>query len=314
MASRSRRRSLMFMRLTYEALQHFRNPYGRSNPPFTITAREARMQIYTLNVGQGQFVIVTGSTQAIIVDTYVPLNPSKDIVNVKGALAAILQGKELVGLMVTGFDSDHFNEVGMKIVLNKYRPNWIMYPRYFKSTKTADACFAVIRTYENQTKFPKYSVSLDRNETRFYYKLSTDFYIEVFSPHAEDMSSSNNCSLVCKITERSTGRSYLVTGDTENDRWASICRIFGAAIAADVLDAPHHGSRNGISAAALKLIRPHTVLISAGVNNQYGHPSPETRTLMASHAQKCYETCFGTGQSLKTVADANGISTYKFNS
>lgn len=272
------------------------------------------MHVYTLNVGQGQFVIVTGNTQAIIVDTYVPLNPSKDIVNVKGALATILQGKELVGLMVTGFDSDHFNEVGMKIVLNKYRPNWIMYPKYFKNTNTADACFAAIRSFETQTKFTKCSVSLDRNETRFYNKLSTEFQIEAFSPHAEDMNSSNNCSLVCKITERSTGRSYLVTGDTENDRWASICRIFGTAIAADVLDAPHHGSRNGISATALKLIRPHTVLISAGVNNQYGHPSPETRILLASHAQKCYETCCGTGQSLKTVADANGIITYKFNS
>jgi len=92
------------------------------------------MQIYTLNVGQGQFVVVTGDTQAIIIDTYVPLNPSADIVNVKGALATILQGKQLVGLMVTGFDSDHFNEVGIKIVLNKYRPNWIMYPKYFKNT------------------------------------------------------------------------------------------------------------------------------------------------------------------------------------
>lgn len=271
------------------------------------------MNIYTLNVGQGQFVVVTGNTQAIIVDTYVPLNPSNDIVNVKGALATILQGKELVGLMVTGFDSDHFNEVGMKIVLNKYRPNWIMYPKYFKNTDTADACFAAIRSYETQTKFTKYSVSLDRNETRFYNKLTNDFQIEAFSPHSEDMNSSNNCSLVCKIKERSTGRSYLVTGDTENDRWASIRRIFGTAIAADVLDAPHHGSKNGISAATLALIKPHTVLISAGVDNQYGHPSQEARALFADHAQKYYETCYGTGQSLKTVADAGGINTYKFN-
>jgi beta-lactamase superfamily II metal-dependent hydrolase len=278
----------------------------------TTQGGEAHMHIYTLNVGQGQFVVVTGETQAIIIDTYVPLNPTNDIINVKGALATILQGKELVGLMVTGFDSDHFNEVGVKIVLNKYRPNWIMYPKYFKKTDTADACFAVIRAYETQTKFPRYSVSLEQNATRFYNKLSTNFQIEAFSPHADDMNSSNNCSLVCKIKELSSGRSYLVTGDTENDRWASIVKIFDNSIAADVLDAPHHGSKNGISAAALALIKPHTVLISAGVNNQYGHPSPEARQLFAAHAQKYYETCYGTGQSLKTVVDANGINTYKF--
>lgn len=270
------------------------------------------MIIYTLNVGQGQFVVVTGDTQAIIIDTYVPLNPTNDVVNVKAALATILAGKELVGLMVTGFDSDHFNEVGLKIVLNKYRPNWIMYPKYFKDTKTADACFAAINTFEGQQPFARFSVSLASNDTRFYNKVSKDFQIEAFSPHAADMNSSNNCSLVCKIKERSTGRSYLVTGDTENDRWASITRIFGDAIATDVLDAPHHGSKNGISAAAMKLIQPHTVLISAGVNNQYGHPDSEAMNLFRVHAQKYFTTNSGGGQSLKTVADRADINTYKF--
>lgn len=271
------------------------------------------MNIYTLNVGQGQFVVVTGDTQAIIIDTYVPLAPTNDIVNVKGALANILQGKELVGLMITGFDSDHFNEVGIKIVLNKYRPNWIMYPKYFKDTKTADACFAVIKTFETQKAFTKYSVSLEKNDTRLYNKLSTEFQIEVFSPHAEDMNSSNNCSLVCRLKELATGRTYLVTGDTENDRWSSITRIFGTSISADVLAAPHHGSKNGVSAAAMALIKPHTVLISAGVDNQYGHPDPEATKLFSAHAQKYFATCHGEGQSLKTVITAAEVSTLKFN-
>lgn len=270
------------------------------------------MNIYTLNVGQGQFVVVTGETQAIIVDTYLPLNPTNDIVNVKAALASILKGKELVGLMITGFDSDHFNEIGIRIVLNKYRPNWIMYPQYFKDTKSADACFAVIKSYETQKAFTRYSVNLEKNDTRFYKKLSTDFEIEAFSPHAEDMNSSNNCSLVCKIKELATGKTYLVTGDTENDRWSSITRIFGSSIAADVLAAPHHGSKNGISAAAIALIKPHTVLISAGVNNQYGHPDGEATKLFASSAKKLYVTCHGDGQSLHTEANKAGVNTYKF--
>ena len=271
------------------------------------------MNIYTLNVGQGQFVVVTGQKQALIVDTYVPLSPAHPIVSVKGALATILEGKDLVGLMVSGFDSDHFNEVGIKIVLNKYRPNWIMYPKYFKPTSTADACFAAIHAFETQKTFTRYSVSLEQNDTRIYDKLSTDFQIEAFSPHAEDMNSSNNCSLVCKVKERSTGRSYLVTGDTEQDRWDSITRIFGTAIAADVLDAPHHGSKNGITASALALIRPHTVLISAGVENQYGHPDAEATKLFAEYASKHFATCWGDGQSLKTVVDASDVNTYKFN-
>lgn len=270
------------------------------------------MEIYTLNVGQGQFVVVTGDTQAVIVDTYVPLNPTNDVVHVKAALATILQGKELVGLMVTGFDSDHFNEVGMKIVLNKYRPNWIMYPKYFKETKVADACFGVIKSFESQKSFNRHSVSLSLNDTRFYSKLSKDFQFEIFSPHSADMNSSNNCSLVCRIKERSTGCTYLVTGDTENDRWKSIVKYFGTALASDVLAAPHHGSKNGISAEAIALIKPKTVLISAGVGNQYGHPDSEATRLFAAHANKYHSTSHNGGQSIRTVASGQDVNSYNF--
>ena len=148
------------------------------------------MQIYTLNVGQGQFVVVTGTSHAFIVDTFVPLSPSQPVINVKSALATILAGKELVGLIITGFDADHFNEVGMRIVLNKYRPNWIMYPKYFKKTDTASTCFSIIESFEKEKKFTRYSVSLSDNATRFYNNLSSEFVFEAFSPHSADMNSS----------------------------------------------------------------------------------------------------------------------------
>ncbi|MDD2464824.1 MAG: hypothetical protein PHI97_12580 [Desulfobulbus sp.] len=270
------------------------------------------MHIYTLNVGQGQLVVVTGSSQAFIVDTYVPINPTNDVINVKAALASILHGKELVGLIVTGFDADHFNEVGMRIVLNKYRPDWIMYPKYFKKTKEANSCFSVIEGFETQKKFRRVSVSLSQNDTRFYSKLSSDFSYEVLSPHAADMNSSNNCSLVCKVKEHATGKTYLITGDTENDRWDSIAYYFGDALSSDVLAAPHHGSKNGITAGALNLIRPRTVLISAGVDNQYGHPDAGTTRLFAAHTSDYYSTSYGKGQSLKTIVSATEVKTFKF--
>jgi beta-lactamase superfamily II metal-dependent hydrolase len=211
------------------------------------------MEIYTLNVGQGQFVVVTGENQAIIVDSFLPLNPSEEIINVKGALAKILTGKELIGLMITGFDADHFNEIGLKIILNKYRPNWIMYPKYFKKSTNADNCFSVINSFDANEGIARISVSLSKNENRFYTKLSNDFTFEAFSPHQADMNSSNNCSLVVKIVENASKASYLVTGDTENERWENIAKYFGSSIKADVLDAPHHGSKNGITDSAMSL-------------------------------------------------------------
>jgi competence protein ComEC len=270
------------------------------------------MKIYTLNVGQGQFVIVTGQEEAFVIDTYVPLNPKADIVNVKGALAIILNGKKLIGIMVTGFDADHFNEVGLKIVLNKYRPDWIMYPKYFKKTGNADTCFSAIDSFETQKQFKRISVALSMKDSRFYEKLSNEFSFEVFSPHTDDMNSSNNCSLVCKVKERTTGATYLITGDTENDRWRSITKYFGNVIDSTVLDAPHHGSKNGISIEAIKLIRPHTVLVSAGVQNQYGHPDREATKLFDSHAKGWFSTNQNGGMSWVTDISATEVKTYKF--
>jgi len=270
------------------------------------------MKIYTLNVGQGQFVVVTGDTEAIIVDTSVSLSPKEPIINVKSALVDILKGKNLIGVMITGFDDDHFNEVGIKIALNKYRPNWIMYPKYFKKTKTADACFRVIESFEANGKFKRVSVLLDDNDTRFYNKLSDDFKFEVFSPHAEDMGCSNNCSLVCKITERSTNSTYLVTGDTENSRWENIVEIFDYRLKSDALAAPHHGSENGITESAIEHINPHTVLISAGVDNEYGHPGTEALKIFRKKAKRVYSTSASNGQSLVTEITRNTISTTKY--
>jgi beta-lactamase superfamily II metal-dependent hydrolase len=270
------------------------------------------MKIYTLNVGQGQLVVVVGDNEAIIVDTSVPLAPAKPIINVKSALADILSGKNLIGLMITGFDADHFNEVGVRIVLNKYRPDWIMYPKYFKETKSANAGFAAIREFEKQKEITKHSIILGANNNRFYNSLSKNFFMEVFSPHAEDMNSSNNCSLVCKINEISTGAKYLVTGDTENDRWDSIVKLFGSNIQCDVLSAPHHGSKNGITSAAIKLMKPKTVLISAGVDNSYGHPDAEAIKIFSDSGAEVYSTNYKSGQSILTAITKDGTKSFLY--
>lgn len=270
------------------------------------------MNIYTLNVGQGQFIVVTGPAEAFIVDTYIPLNPTNDIINVKSALAKILDGKKLIGLAITGFDSDHFNEIGLRIVLHKYRPNWIMYPKYFKETQNANTCFSIIKQFESQKPFDRISVSLSQNNSRFYNKLSSEFTFEVFSPHSDDMNSSNNCSLVCKVKESYSNRTYLITGDTEIDRWGSIVYYFGDRLASDVLAAPHHGSRNGISSEVLTNIRPQEIIISAGVNNQYGHPDAEATALFSRHAKKFYSTNYGGGQSINTVVTTQEVNSLKF--
>ena len=43
----------------------------------------------------------------------------------------------------------------------------------------------------------------------------------------------------------------------------------------DVLKAGHHGSNTSNSVAFMDLVKPEVVVISAGLDNQYGHPHQE---------------------------------------
>ena len=69
--------------------------------------------------------------------------------------------------------------------------------------------------------------------------------------------------------------SVLLTGDVERDAEASLLAATPAALAADVLKVPHHGSRTSSAPAFLDAVRPRVAVISVGAENRYHLPAPE---------------------------------------
>lgn len=272
------------------------------------------MNIITANVGQGALAIVRDAGEAILVDSRIPASDDKTVAYVKELLAVSLKNHYVKGLILTGFDDDHSDLVGASIILRKYRPDWVMYPTYYKDSTEAEQVFALIdeevvarRTSSNPLR--KVSVRLDQLADRNLRGLSDHFDFELFSPHIEDMDCSNNCSIVLKLTGRGPrGFSYLITGDTENARWDTICRLFGSALKSHVLAAPHHGSRNATHPASLVHIAPHTVLISAGVDSQYGHPHGAALRVYG-HVAKVFSTNMEGGVTLLTEPGSTELTT-----
>jgi beta-lactamase superfamily II metal-dependent hydrolase len=273
------------------------------------------MNIVTVNVGQGALAIVRHQKEAIIVDCRVPPASDRTVAYVKEMMALALKDHHVQGLILTGFDNDHSEIVGASIVLRKYRPDWIMYPKYFKDSDEAKRVFALIndevKTRRLSTNpLEKISVRVDQLANRKLRGLSDKFDFELFSPHIEDMDSSNNCSIVLKLTGRGiSGFSYLITGDTEYPRWETINRLFGTALKSHVVAAPHHGSRNATHPAALLNIAPHTVLISAGVESQYGHPHSQALQVYDQVSKYVFSTSMEGGVSLLTQPGATELST-----
>ncbi|HXM64948.1 MAG TPA: hypothetical protein VN950_29060 [Terriglobales bacterium] len=273
------------------------------------------MNILTAGVGQGALAIVRHAGEAIIVDSRIPACDDKTVAFVKELLAIALKGHNVIGLVLTGFDDDHCDLVGTSIVLRKYRPDWVMYPKYFKESTEAEKVFVLIDEEEKARRnssnpLKRVSVRLDLLSQRSLKGLSNNFDFELFSPHIEDMDCSNNCSIVLKVTGRGPGGfSYLVTGDTENARWDTISEFFGSALKSHVLAAPHHGSKNATHPASLLQIAPHTVLISAGVDSQYGHPDPAALRVYSRVAKYVFSTNMEGGASLLTQPGARELTT-----
>jgi len=273
------------------------------------------MNIITVNVGQGALSIIRHNNEAIIVDCRIPPSSDNTVTFVKEMFATALKGHNVKGLVLTGFDDDHCDVVGIALVLQKYRPDWVMYPCYYKDTQEAKSVFRLIDQQEKERRgstnpLRRISVRVDRLSSRNLPGLSRDFAFELFSPHIEDMSSSNNCSIVLKVTGIGPGGfSYLITGDTEVERWQTIARLFGSALKSHVLAAAHHGSINGVHPAALLHIEPHTVLISAGVDSQYGHPDPAAVKAYKRVAKYVYSTNMQGGVSLFTKPGATELTT-----
>jgi beta-lactamase superfamily II metal-dependent hydrolase len=214
----------------------------------------------------------------VIVDAHMPECDDISSEQIEKSLDHYLAKSNVRGLILTGLDRDHACPAGVESILTRYQPDWVMYPKYFKDTDAAVEVFATITRHTNRRAnssrpLLRHSVRVDRVESRNLSGLAAYFSFELFSPHMDDMDSSNNSSIVLKLVGLDqNGFSYLITGDTETERWDSINRFFGKYLASDVMAVPHHGARTGLNAKTLLLVNPNTVLISAGVDNSYGHP------------------------------------------
>jgi competence protein ComEC len=99
----------------------------------------------------------------------------------------------------------------------------------------------------------------------------------------------NDTSIVLAL-EIGTQRA-LLTGDLEADRDADLLAVIGDdGRPWDFLKVAHHGSAGASSTALLGRLRPRAATISAGVDNDYGHPAPETLARLEAVGARIWRT------------------------
>jgi beta-lactamase superfamily II metal-dependent hydrolase len=81
----------------------------------------------------------------------------------------------------------------------------------------------------------------------------------------------------------------LLAGDLEAPQEL---QLVGAAreLRADLLLAPHHGSKTSSTAPFLAAVQPRIVLVQAGYRNRFGHPAPEVVARYAERGIALHDT------------------------
>jgi competence protein ComEC len=101
-------------------------------------------------------------------------------------------------------------------------------------------------------------------------------HFELLHPRDEDyglMRKTNDLSCVLKVT--AGGRSALLTADIESRTEIALIQRHREQLHADVLLAPHHGSRTSSTPAFLRAVGAAEAIFPVGYRNRFGHPKED---------------------------------------
>jgi beta-lactamase superfamily II metal-dependent hydrolase len=101
----------------------------------------------------------------------------------------------------------------------------------------------------------------------------------------DDQEETNNNSVVARVIFDDVA--FLFTGDLEEEVEQMLLMH---PIQADVFKAGHHGSSSSNTDMFLRRVQPEIVIISAGLNNKYGHPHKEALERLLKQTDKIYGT------------------------
>ena len=142
-------------------------------------------------------------------------------------------------------------------------------------------------------------------------KLS-DLKITCLSPSGSDDLDENDSSLVLAIKYVPSDFDMIFTGDISRKTEQNLIRRLENRkdlLDCDYLKVAHHGSKNSSSEEFLKLASPQISVISAGIDNSYGHPHKETLQRLESVDTGIYCTAEEGEVILKVDKDRNVIKT-----
>jgi len=136
--------------------------------------------------------------------------------------------------------------------------------------------------------------------------------LTVLHPEAEDYAEkrkSNNLSCVLRI--EASGKRMLLTSDIEARDEAAMLQRDPAALAADVLLVPHHGSRTSSTPEFIAAVGARDAVIPVGYRNRFGHPKADVVERHAASGARLWRTDRDGAVTVRLAPEGVGVSAWR---
>lgn len=276
---------------------------GQSSDTATNSKAEAKGQltISMLDIGQGDAVLIQTGAKNILIDTgddkyYEDGKKGKENTQLLSELQK-LKIDHIDTLVMTHAHADHIGKADK--VIAQYGVKELVYNGIPSTSKYfINALKAAKANGTQQVKVKAGDVLDFGNGVSFEIVSPSQSLIDedTAAIKAKKKVDVNNESVVGRLTFGNFA--MLFTGDAEGPVEKTMAASYGKKLKCQVLKAGHHGSKTSSTAEFLKLVQPESVVMSLGVNNQYGHP----HEALLNRLQK---------QGIKNIyrTDANGTIT-----
>lgn len=250
---------------------------GQSSDTATNSKAEAKGQltISMLDIGQGDAVLIQTGAKNILIDTgddkyYEDGKKGKENTQLLTELQK-LKIDHIDTLVMTHAHADHIGKADK--VIAQYGVKELVYNGIPSTSKYFINALKAAKANGTQQVKVKAGDVLD---------FGNGVSFEIVSPNqslidddtaaikAKKKVDVNNESVVGRLTFGNFA--MLFTGDVEGPVEKTMAASYGKKLKCQVLKAGHHGSKTSSTAEFLKLVQPESVVMSLGVNNQYGHP------------------------------------------
>jgi len=213
-----------------------------------------------LDVGQGLSVVVQTQRHTLIYDTGPRYSESFN--TGKTVVVPFLKSKGLTKadmVVISHGDNDHIG--GIKSVVESIAVDKILTSVPVK-----------VKSKKKKKKISKNSILIDYCSSDNQWQWD-GVYFKMIHPQATSELKANNASCVLKISTNQN--SVLLTGDIEAEAELEIENNLEQDIKANIIIAPHHGSKTSSTELFIKKIDPDYVLYSVGYRNRYHFPSTQ---------------------------------------